>query len=261
MKEEKIIIENEGQKIVGIMHKSDKPSDKIVILVHGFTGDMDGPAGFWIPIAKELCKNGFDVFRFNFRFTTKDWSLFQNMTIKGEVSDLRKIISVMSKRYKKIGILGESMGGTVSILSYSDKVEVMVLWYPNSFLRENLQILSVSSLLAIFSLKMKGYVILKKHGEEIKIGKNFIDEIRTLDLIPFIKKIKCPVLIIHGNKDTTVSIKQSKKLIELLKGSKKLEVIEGAKHEWRGIDHKLPVPEFQDKALSLTSDWFKKWLK
>ena len=95
---------------------------------------------------------------------------------------------------------------------------------------------------------------------EAKIGKEFLDEVRTLDLIPFVKKVKCPVLLIHGDKDTHVPHSHSEKLIELLKEPKKLEIIPGANHCWRGIDYTVPIPEFQEKALKLTIEWFKKWL-
>jgi esterase/lipase len=259
MKNEELIIENEGGKIIGILHKSEKPTDKIVILVHGFTGDIDGPAGFWKPMAEKLCENGFDVYRFSFRFTTKDWSLFQNMTISGEVSDLKKIISVMDKKYKKIGILGESLGGPISILSYTNKIDVMVLWYPVLFINQTPLMKKFLSMEK--ELEKKGYITHKKFIGEAKVGKGSLDEIRKLDLIPFVKKIKCPIMLIHGDKDVHVPKYHSEKMMEFLKGPKKLEIMEGANHCWRGVDYKLPVPEFQEKASRFTVDWFKRWLK
>jgi len=258
---EKIIIENEDQKIIGILHKSDKPSDKLVILVHGFTGDMDGPAGFFIPVAEKLCENGFDVYRFSFRFTTKDWSLFQNMTIRGEVSDLKKIISVMSKKYRKIGIVGESLGAPVSILSYNDKINVIVFWYPVLFLRETSSRKNFLTNKKLKELEERGHLIHKKYIGDVKVGKDYINEIKTLDLIPFAKKIRCPVLSIHGDKDVHVPLDHSERLMKILKEPKNLEIIAGANHVWRGIDYTLPIPKFQQKALQLTIDWFKKWLK
>lgn len=260
MAEEKVIIENEGQKIVGILHKSDKPNDKLVILVHGFTGDMDGPGGLFIPFANKLSKDGFDVFRFNFRFTTKDWSLFQNVTISGEVSDLKKIISVMSVKYKKIGILGESLGGIVSIMGYNNKVNVLVLWYPPGFLLET-SLNRFSSIEKSKEAEKTGYVIEKKHNEIFKIGKSFIEEVKTIDVIPFAKKIKCPVFIVHGDKDTRVPIDQSERLIKILREPKKLAIIQGANHAWKDMDYKDPILEFQNRAMNLTIDWFKRWLK
>ena len=214
MKEQKVTIENQGQKIVGILHKSDKANDKLVILVTGFTGTMKGSGGIFIKLAKRLCKNGFDVFRFNFRFTTWDWSLYQNMTIKEEVSDLKKIISTMGKKYQKIGILGGSMGGAVSILSYNDKVDAMVFWYPSIFLSETDLKDKFPSKDKLKELENKGYIIYKKYGKDIKIGKNFVDEIRSLNLVPFLKKIESPILSVHGDKDQSVPIDQSIKLMK-----------------------------------------------
>ncbi|MBD3155815.1 MAG: alpha/beta fold hydrolase [Candidatus Aenigmarchaeota archaeon] len=260
MKEEEFNIENEGQEIVGILHRAKENNDKLVILVHGFTGDIDGPAGFWEPMAEKLCDNGFDVYRFNFRFTTKDWSLFRNMTITGEVSDLKKIISVMSKKYKIIGLIGSSLGGTISVLSYNDKVDAMVLWYPGIFLAESMRERFLTKQ-KLKELERKGYLLHKKYSCDVKVGRNFIYEMKDLDLIPFLKNIKCPTMLIHGDKDSRVPVEQSKRTVRFLNGPKKLEIIKGANHAWRDINYKLPVPEFQKKVMSLTVEWFKRWLK
>ena len=98
MKEEKIYFKNEGQEIEGILHLPDKPTQSLVILVHGFTGSKDGPDGIYIKLAEKLASKGFAVLRFNFRFTTEDWNQFHNMTINGETSDLKVIIDEMAKK-------------------------------------------------------------------------------------------------------------------------------------------------------------------
>jgi len=257
MEEQKLYIENEGEKIECVLHKSDEPTDTLIITVHGFTGTMDN----FIPLAEKLSDNGFDTLRFNFRFTTKDWNLFQNMTINGEVSDLKKIISAMSKKYKKIGIVGESLGGAISILGCNDKVNVIVLWYPAVFLRE------VSSMKKLLieekqaELEQKGYAILEKSVGNVSVGKKFIKEIKTLGLISFSENIKSPILLIHGDSDSSVNLNQSERLIEILKEPKKLEIITGANHVWKDADYKDIVPEFEEKALNLTLNWFNRWLK
>jgi len=55
------------------------------------------------------------------------------MAIKGEVSDLKLIINEMSKNYINIGLVGESMGALISILSYDERIKCLVLWYPGVF--------------------------------------------------------------------------------------------------------------------------------
>jgi len=72
---------NNGGKIVGKLRKTSSPRS-LIILVHGFTGTMDGPGGTsWIKLSKALARQNFDVFRFNFRFTSPGYKNFQNILL------------------------------------------------------------------------------------------------------------------------------------------------------------------------------------
>ena len=54
-----------GQTIEGeISHKT---FEKIIILVHGFTGNMHGPKNLYDELAFVLLENGYSVYQFNFR--------------------------------------------------------------------------------------------------------------------------------------------------------------------------------------------------
>jgi len=108
----------------------------LIILVAGFTGSKEGPGDLFIKLAEELVSKNFAVLRFNFRHISEDFKEFHKMTIKGEISDLKLIINEMAKKFSKIGIVGESLGGLISVLAYSEKVNCLVLWYPAVFLKE-----------------------------------------------------------------------------------------------------------------------------
>ena len=136
MKIEKIYFENQAEKIEGILHLPEKEGDKLIILVHGFTGTKDGPGSLFLRLAEKLVSQDFAVLRFNFRYTTEDFREFHKMTIRSEVSDLKVIIDEMSKKFGKIGIVGESMGGLISVLAYNEKIKCLVLWYPAVFQKE-----------------------------------------------------------------------------------------------------------------------------
>ena len=230
MREEKIYFENQGEKIEGILHLPDNSTHSLVILVHGFTGSKNGPDKIFIKLAKKIAAEGFAVLRFNFRFTSEDLSEFYKMTIRGEVSDLKLIISEMSKRYKKIALVGESMGGTISILSYDEKIKCLVLWYPAIFIRETELKDRFLSKKALQELEETGFITgfikgEKSDGREYRISRECVEEIKNINLIPYIEKISCPTLLIHGDSDAVVPFNQSERLLKILKGPKKLEKI------------------------------------
>ncbi len=262
MKIRKVYFENQGYKIEGFLHLSEKETKSLIILVHGFTGSRNGPGNLFIELAEDLTSKGFNVLRFNFRFTTDDWNEFHKMTMEGEVSDLKLIINEMSKKYDKIGLVGESMGGSISILSYNEKVKCLVLWYTALFRRETALSKRFLSKEKLQELEKTGFIRGKKsNGQEYKVGKDFVKEIETIDIVPHAKKISCPTLLIHGDVDDIVPFSHSEILLTILKGPKKLEKIIGANHAWENEEYSNYNIEAQKLAIKLTTDWFNKWLK
>lgn len=260
MKEEKVEFENKGEKIIGLLTLPDLKTNNLVLLVHGFTGNMNGPADLYKRLAHKLIENGFAVYRFNFRFTSENFENYHKMTIAGEVDDLKLMIREFSKKYEKIGIVGESLGGAISILSYSSKVKCLALFYPAIFFEENIRN-RWSSDEQIREMNEKGVLPwVRSSGQKLYVSKEFIQETNKMAIFPEVPKIKCPVLFIHGNVDKTVSFTESERAFKIANEPKRIEIIEGAEHGFNDSKYK-PSKKLQDKAINLTLDWFKKWLK
>jgi len=238
MQIKKIYFENQGEKIEGILYLPAEKTDSLIVLVHGFTGTIDGPGGLFVRLAEELSSRNFAALRFNFRYTTEDFSQFHKMTIKGEVSDLKLIINEMSKRFSKIGLVGESMGGLICVLAYNEKINCLpvglVLWYPAVFQRETDLGKRFLSKEAEKELKETGFIKGKKSdGRKYKVGKKFVEELKTLNVVPHLEKIQSPTLIIHGENDAVVPFNHSERLLNLLNCPKKLEKIPKVCHAFK----------------------------
>jgi pimeloyl-ACP methyl ester carboxylesterase len=260
MKEEKIVFENQGEKIIGFLTLPDSKTNNLIFLVHGFTGNMNGPADLYKRLAYRLTENGFAVYRFNFRFTSDSFEDYYKMTISGEVDDLKLLIKEFSKKYNKIGVVGESLGGSISILGYSSKVNCLVLFYPAIFFKENIAN-RWSSDEEIRELNEKGVLPwVRSSGQKLFVGKKFIEEVNKIEIFPEVSKIKCPIMFIHGNVDTTVSFTESERAFKIANEPKRIEIIEGALHGFKDKNYQTSE-ELQDKAINLTIDWFKKYLR
>lgn len=260
MKEEKIEFENKGGKIVGMLTLPELKTNKLILLVHGFTGNMNGPENLYKRLAYKLTENGFAVYRFNFRFTSGNFEEYHKMTITGEVDDLERLIKEFSKKYNKIGVVGESLGGSIVILGYSSKINCLVLFYPAIFYKENIAN-RWSSDEDIRELNRTGILPwVRSSGQKVHVGKKFVEEAHSLEVFSKIQKIKCPVFFIHGDADTTVSFTESERAFKVANEPKKIEIIEGSHHAFKDRNYR-PSEELQNKAISLTVDWFKKWLK
>lgn len=134
MKEEKVKFKNQGQKISGIFNIPDNKNPPLIIMCHGFTGNMH-EHGLFVSAAKKFCENGFAVLRFDFRGSNESEGRFRDMTISGEVSDFKRAIEFSFKQNidkDKIGVTGLSLGAVVSVLGWTDRVKALVLLSPAS---------------------------------------------------------------------------------------------------------------------------------
>jgi esterase/lipase len=258
MKKSKVIFANEGQKIVGILHVPNKQNPPAIIMCHGFTGTKGDIHDKLYKAAEKLCKNGFAVLRFDFRGSGESEGEFVNVTISSEVSDLKAAIKFMKNQgYERIGVVGSSLGGAIAIIGYDKNVKTMVLWNPVTNLRQTFVNSGFIPKENVERLEKNGFVIFKDDykGKEFKIGKKFWKEFETLDLGKYLKKVKCPVLFLHGNKDTITPLSQSENAMKII-GSKikELKIINGAEHGFHNPSHEKQVIHF-------TLNWFIKWLK
>lgn len=254
MKEIKIEFKNEGQKIVGVLNIPNKQNPPAIIMCHGFTGSKGNVHDKFYKAAKRFCENGFAVLRFDFRGSGESEGEFVNVTVSSEVSDLKAAISFMEKQgYGKIGVVGSSLGGAISIVAYNKKIKSMVLWNPVTNLRETF----VNLIPNVQKLEKNEFIIFKNEykGKEFKIGKKFWRELKTFDVSKYLKKVKCPTLILHGDKDTIVPLKHSEKAIKIVKSKiKKLQIIKGAEHGFY-------EPLYETQVINFTLKWFNEWLK
>ena len=260
MREEEVEFENKGDKIVGLLSSPDLGSSNLVILAHGFAANMN--IELYKKLAHRLVENGYAAYRFNYRFISDSYENFHKITFDGEVDDLKLVIGKFSKRYKNIGVVGESLGGAVSILSYSSQVKCLVLFYPAIFFKNDIR-KEWSSEEKIRELNEKGYFSFVKRstGQILHVGKKFTDGMSSIDdILQEIPKIKCPIMFIHGDSDRTVSYTESGRAFKVANRPKRIEIVKGAEHGFKD-DNYMPSEKLQDKAIVLTIEWFKKWLK
>ncbi len=101
-------------------------------------------------------------------------------------------------------------------------------------------------------LKDKEFMIYKKDNKNFKITKEYFEERLSVNQEEIISKLKCPVLIIHGDKDPTIPLEQSKSAMKYLSKDSKLEIIKDGDHS---LDDKI------EQVILLMNKWFKKHLQ
>lgn len=216
--EKKIFYKSKDKiKLCGIFSIPDKMND-FVLLTHGITMNKNEYDDFYKDIAKVLYINGIGTFRFDFRAHGESEGKQREMTIIGELIDVESSIEKISEVWKKqITIMATSFSAGLSILYtaiYPSKVKNLILLSPvldyyatfikpvTTWGKENFNKDGFSQ------LKNKGYILL---DGEFELGVHLIEEFQVIKPYEFLNTINCPILTIHGDKDSMVPFKISEK--------------------------------------------------
>jgi pimeloyl-ACP methyl ester carboxylesterase len=199
-----------------------------LIFVHGFKGFKDW--GFGPYIGQYFGKIGFFVILFNFshngigdkltEFTELD--KFAQNTFSLEIEELSGLISAYLNGYfcklsnQKIGLIGHSRGGAISLLTARQIVNVnaVAVWSSISKLdrysgkqKEN--------------WRKKGYfeVFNTRTRQKMKLNLSLLEDIEkngnnSLNLEKAVRELDRPLLIVHGEQDIAVQIKEAERLYE-----------------------------------------------
>lgn len=249
--EEKFYFKNDDNlKLCGVLNKSENGIEKCIVLCHGISVDKD-EKGIFIELARKLAKFGFAVFRFDFRGHGESEGDSIGITVAGEERDLDSSIKFLQDLgYKHFGILAASFGSgaaSLFIVKHQKIIKAAVLWNPvidyHSILKPELPWPEKNfGREAMQKLRKHGFIEIG--SSKFRVGKELFVELRKLKPWKELKKIKIPILFIHGDKDEHVPYEDSVKYANLLKTAK-LKTIYGAKHGFH--DNKMHA-EQADKA-------------
>lgn len=180
---------------------SDKPeNNKGLIFSHGLFSSMDG---YKIKrLAHDIVSCGFNLMTFNFSSAEKFNDKKRDISVLQQVYELGCAVDEFRRRgISRIHLMGSSMGAAVTLLyaaSANLPVESLIL------------IATPIDLLAIipgmtadkaFMLDDSGYYDISG----IMVNNGFFKEIARISVLDAVKKINCPVLLIHGKKDNVVN--------------------------------------------------------
>ena len=240
-------IYSQGQKMFAnlCLHGEGAPC---VIMSHGFESSKDGNK--WLVLAPQLYDAGFASLRFSYRGCgegeNKSEGDFEDTTLTGRISDYRAAIDFLQRTKidtTRLGVIGSSLGGMVTLAARDKRIRAMVtLATPSHIPSQNGKELKRA--------KDKGYFELDS-GRRVRIG--FYGDLLRYNICDEVKRIHCPLLIIHGSQDEIVPVEDAHTLYSHANEPKRLEVIEKANHVFDN-------PEHLDTVVSLSLEWFKDYL-
>jgi len=221
--------------------------DSLIIVCPGF---FNSKSNSGIRKSIDIVSGSHDVMIFDFRGHGESGGKF-SWTAK-EPLDLEAVLDYAEGcGYKKIGILGFSLGAAVSIIVAARKPEIksmVLISTPYSFWDINYHFWEPE----MFS-DLKANMECNWEGKGAKIDHVFMEKERPIDAVGKIKNNS--ILFIHGAKDWVIKDYHSKKLYNSATvHEKKLEIFNDGLHAERLIE------QYPERMNEFVSGWFKKTL-
>lgn len=248
MREKHFFQSGREHKLCGILSDpKEDPAKPVIIFCHGFSTNKDGKT--WVHLEKILNKKEISTFRFDFLGHGESEGRFEETTTSGAVDDvLAALRFIQSQGYEKIGLMGSSFGGMVSILAASQSGDFYLLVLKSPLSDYQSTDLTGRSEKEIQYWKEKGFIEFKSgDNETCRLNYSFYEDAQKIDAYEAAKNITVPTLIVHGEADESVPVKQSRKLASLIPDSR-LETIPGCDHTYSHSQH-------FDRLLSLSSQF------
>ena len=232
-----------GDTLSGVLHHPPTKPNGAVILCHGMDSNKNSEK--LILLARELADRGILALRFDFAYVGESSGKFEDLTYSGEVEDLKAAYdTVGDRRPGKTAVLGSSMGGTVALLFAAAEPAVAALVtvaapvHPENFPK------TLLSAAQLQDWRERGFTIF--NGRRLNVS--LLEDLERLNVFEAARRVTCPVLILHGDADEVVPVKEAYELHECLSGAKRLSIL-------HGTDHRFSDPVLMRRAIDEALEW------
>jgi len=219
----------EGQKVYGVIHWPKRVPAPLVIGSHGLFSSKESDK--FVLLGELFSEEGIAFLRYDHRGCGESEGDLRKTTVSGRIKDLEAVFDFCLGhpflKEGRIGLLGSSLGGFISIFKGASdpRVKALALWATPASLR----------------------------GEvEEPLEEGFYEDARRYDAVRAIRDLpRC--LILHGTEDEVVPFRDAEELYRAAPEPKELVAFEGG-------DHRFSDPEMRLRAARLSLDWFKGFL-
>jgi len=201
-------------------------AENVVLICHGLPYEpLPVIAKGYDELAEFFSERGLNPVIFDFSGTGYSKGFF---SIENWVKDLIEIV----ESFKSVQIVAFSLGGVpATFVSRLGIVKSLVLLaVPCCFevMRENLIRSAYES-----GVERKSIRVVNSFEDFFRKFKRDMDEFAPLK---WIKKVRCPILIVHGDRDDVIPFESSRKLYEFATGEKFLLEVKNGDHRLRRYD-------------------------
>ena len=201
-------------------HEGEKGSKNIVVLGHGVTGNKDRP--FVVALGEGLAAAGIPALRFSFSGNGTSEGNFTDSTISKEVDDLGAVLDHLNEY--TVCYVGHSMGGAVGVLRASEDKRIQLL-------------VSLAGMVHTKAFAQREFGdVTPDEGfmwdePDCPLSQAYMDDLTQINtVVDLSPQITTPWLLVHGDEDDIVPIKDSHDILAKANSQAQLVTLEGANH-------------------------------
>jgi hypothetical protein len=208
----------------------------LIVACHGFLSSKNSLTNNLL--ADRLERDGLACFRFDFSGHGDSEGDLSEISLARGVDDLKSALeTVIGQRVideARIGLFGSSFGGNVVLwhIARDERIMAAALKAPVSDLAALLEKQAGSD--RIREWRERGWAeigdLAAPNSRTYRFDYTLYAGARALDTYELAARIRCPVLIIHGDQDEVVPLEQSVRLAERIGQGARLSVMAGAGH-------------------------------
>jgi len=244
-------LNSQGGTLVGYLFKPLRKTSSALVICHGFSGFKEVFKIF----ARYFSLRGFVTLAFDFTGNGESDGFFTDGTISQEISDVNSAINFLKKDHgiEKICVVGHSMGGAVALLAASRNKDIncVVALAPLAELQDKPYKKYANEMADVWD--SKGLCDIVKCKKMRSLEMKFFYDLKNHDVLESVRKIKVPILVVHGDADSIIDIKEGRSIYNSAK------VREKYFYKVKGTDHYFSKGKW--KVSKVVLDWCKKYLK
>ncbi|OQW30252.1 MAG: hypothetical protein A4E19_11595 [Nitrospira sp. SG-bin1] len=237
-----------GHRVSAILTVPDEGTDKLAVLCHGFISSKTSSTNN--ALTRMLIDHGIATFRFDFFGQGDSEGPFDQITVSLAVEQAHRAVDLMNEKgYRRIGLMGSSFGGLVSILTASQRMDLvcLALKCPVVDFPEELRLEFGEEEMARWR-KTDTIPNIMGGPNRIALRYAFYEDALRQIAYASARSIAAPTVIVQGDKDEHVPLHQSRQLYDALQVEKHLELLPGADHQFtKGEDFK--------RMTNVIADW------
>ena len=238
-----------GHRGAAVLTEPSVKADSIAILCHGFLSNKHSNTNR--RLSELLPAKGISTFCFDWYGMGESEGSFADVTVGRCCDQLERALAfVYDHGYTRVGLIGSSFGGLISLLVAARHPDLLALGLkcPVPDFPEMLRLEFGES--AMNRWKETGEIpnVTGVDHTPIALHYTFYEDCLKYDAFDAATRIKAPALIVHGDQDELVPLHQIQRLENSLAGPRQLSLLEGANHHFAR-------PEDFRKMTTMLADW------